>query len=233
MKPPTRAIFWRLNLVDILKTVEAAQLSGPTDTSYVTGLSFWREQRTAARASALARSAAPILRLRGLPMPACRHTEFGPDPRTLKFSQAGTPGQGGGEAALAAKLARRPARTCPARGKKRSPRKFFISRPIWTKFGRHVTWDPGRQTTDFETNPTTLNFSLAGSRDKGPVRAGRPGSSTPAACRLPHRPGEKYGVPETFSFLGRSAPNLARMSLGTTADCPQILSGIGRVLKFG
>ena len=38
LKPLTRATFWRFNLVDILKTVEAAQLSGPAATSRVAGL---------------------------------------------------------------------------------------------------------------------------------------------------------------------------------------------------
>ena len=37
LKPFTRAIFWRFNLVNILRTVEAAKLSGPAAASRVAG----------------------------------------------------------------------------------------------------------------------------------------------------------------------------------------------------
>ena len=46
----------------------------------------------------------------------------------------------------------------PGPGKKRSPRNFFNSAQIRTKFGMHVTWDHGRPPNKFEKNPTTLNF---------------------------------------------------------------------------
>ena len=102
--------------------------------------------------------------------------KFETNPTTFNFSLAGHLGQGGGEAALAGKpLSDRPGE------KLSSPKNFFISWTICTKFGMHVTWDHERPPAKFETNPTTFNFLLPGHPGQGAVEAA-------LAARLPAGP---------------------------------------------
>ena len=97
------------------------------------------------------------------------------NPTTFNFPLARHLGQGAGEAALAGKrLSARPGeKLC-------TPRKFFISWTICTKFGMHLTWDHERPPTKFETNPTTL--------------AGHPGQGAGEAA-LARRPAIRSSLP--------------------------------------
>ena len=154
--------------------------------------------------------------------------KFETNPTTFNFSLAGHLGQGGGEAALAGKpLSDRPGE------KLSSPKNFFISWTICTKFGIHVTWDHERPPTKFETNPTTFNFSLAGHLGQGggeAALAGKRASRRASDCLT--GPGKNYTVPKFFLFLGLSAPNLACTSLGTMSDRPSNLRRIRQLLIF-
>ena len=154
-------------------------------------------------------------------------TKFETNPTTFNFLLAGHLGQGAGEAALAGKpLSDRPGE------KLSSPKNFFISWNICTKFGMHVTWDHGRPPSKFETNQTTFNFLLAGHPGQG---AGEAALATrlpadPQATACPAR--GKTESPKVFLFLGLSAPNLACTSLGTVSDRPPNLRRIRQLLIF-
>ena len=115
------------------------------------------------------------------------------NPTTFNFPLARHLGQGAGEAALAGKpLSAQPGeKLC-------TPRKFFISWTICTKFGMHLNWDHERPPTKFETNPTTCNFPLAGHPRQAAGEAALAISKLPAGHHhcLPW-PG-KNGVPKTF-----------------------------------
>ena len=77
---------------------------------------------------------------------------------TLTFSLARGPGVGAGVAAAAP--GRRELAAAPP-GRLQSRENFFVSEAIWTKFGRRHLGDTGLVSSKFQSNRSTLRFSLA------------------------------------------------------------------------
>ena len=79
---------------------------------------------------------------------------------TLKFSLARGPGEGAGEAELAARQAEASllaASSLHRAGGMCSTENFFSFQPTETKFGVPTRWECGRPHTNFEENPTIVN----------------------------------------------------------------------------
>ena len=97
MKTLKMPIVCRFNLVDMLNSVEAAQLSVNSHPTHITDFNSGRAllpAQSTGRHRSVPRPRAVISRLRGLTVPTPRWTEYGPHPSTLKFSGRWRPGEG-------------------------------------------------------------------------------------------------------------------------------------------
>ena len=118
-------------------------------------------------------------------------------------------------------------------GKRLSPRNFFNFRPIWTKFYLLVTWNHGRLPIDFGQNRTGLIFLSALAGGKGAMRLRWLRSWPVNAPTTDWTARENYTVPKTFSFLARSAWNLAHTTMMSRDHHPPDLSGMRQLWIFG
>ena len=187
MKTLKIPIICRFNLVDMLNSVEAAQLSVNSHPTHITDFNSGRAllpAQSTGRHRSVPRPRALISRLRGLTVPTPRWTEYGPHPSTLKFSGRWRPGGRQARGALRGSEGGQPAASAalPAqRGEQHRPQKFFISGPIRVKFGTRAGGDPGLLPSEFQPDRSTFNFSEHATPGKALTkRATRDGSSPPA-----------------------------------------------------